>query len=318
VRLSKCVSFGNGADIAAPELFDYAASDEATEVVVGYIESVRDGRALFDAIRRCARVKPTVLLKGGITAAGARAAQSHTGSLAGSLEIFEAMCRQAGALRVDSMDELLDVSVLLTAEARRIRGRRAILMGIGGGFSVLSADALAREGIELPELPSATQEAMQEYLPAAGNSTRNPIDATFPAGPRQRAIDASLRIAAQAPDFDALITAAEGFDAPPPPGGPQQTSAPVTAAPVAAGGDPGATPPPPLSEGVRAHLDLLQEIQSTSIPVVAVRRARERDAFPGEAHRRGVAVFPSIPRAARSIAQLIEWRERRAGLPQLF
>jgi hypothetical protein len=219
------------------------------------------------------------------------------------------------------MDELQDMAVMLTTEARRIRGRRTILMGIGGGFSVLSADALAREGLELPELPQSTQKAMQEFLPVSGNSTRNPIDATFPAGPRQRAIDASLRIAAQAPHFDLLITAAEGFDTPPQPphegeqhaGALPPPSEPRASEPVTPPGS-----PLPLSKAVLAHIDLLREVQASSMPVVSIRRSRDRDGFPAEAYRRGVAVFPSIPRAARAIALLLQWRERRNGLRRLF
>ncbi len=151
LRFSKVVSFGNGSDIAAPELFDYAASDPDTAVVLSYIEGVRDGRAFFEAVKRCAAVKPTIILKGGFTAAGARAASSHTGSLAGSSAVFDALCRQAGALRVDSLDELYDMTVAVTTRVREVRGPRAVLAGGGGGFSVLSADAIAHHGLELPD-----------------------------------------------------------------------------------------------------------------------------------------------------------------------
>jgi len=109
VRFSKAVSFGNGADVKAHHLLDYAASDPQTKVVAGYMEGVQEGRKFFEALKRCAAVKPTILLKGGIHAAGARAANSHTGSLAGSVEVFEALCRQSGALRVESMAELRDM-----------------------------------------------------------------------------------------------------------------------------------------------------------------------------------------------------------------
>ena len=146
VRFSKLVSFGNGADVDAPELFDYAAADPATEVVIAYLEGTDSGRALFGAVRRCARVKPTIILKGGLTAAGARAAHSHTGSLAGSREVFEALCRQTGAALAGTMAELHDLVVGVTTGARRVRGPRAMMVGGGGGFSVLAADAMLVRG----------------------------------------------------------------------------------------------------------------------------------------------------------------------------
>jgi len=305
VRFSKVVSFGNGADIAAPELFEYAAADPETSVVVAYIESVRDGRRLFEALRRCAAVKPTVILKGGVTGAGARAALSHTASLAGSLEVFDALCRQVGALRVETLEQLHDVTVALTTGLRHATGRRAILFGIGGGFSVLSADAIAREGLDLPELPEPVQEAMAVHLPIAGNSVVNPIDATFPAGPRTLVPEKVLPIVGTAENYDVLLASVDPPRAPnePPPTGP--------------------TPPPiPEDERPREILEVLTEVQTKSgRPVVAVSRSREParfSHFAARAHREDIAAFPSIARAAATVGQLATWQESRAGLPDLL
>jgi acyl-CoA synthetase (NDP forming) len=331
-RFSKCISFGNAADVAAPELFDYAASDAESETVVAYLESVRDGRALFEAVRRCARVKPTVLLKGGITEAGARAAQSHTGSLAGSAAVFAALCRQTGALQAESMEELHDLTVALTTQTRRVRGRRTILIGIGGGFSVLSADAIARAGLDLPELPPETQDALHEHVPEAGNSVRNPVDATFIDGPRQRVHDAALKILAEAPHFDAVIAAVDGPDAPPAPPPPSVGPEPDAMAParpesVAGHARSSTAPPPPAAPAAPPEpvplvsADFFGDLQDRSgRPLLIVRRARDANrnsGFTVQAYRRGVAVFPSVPRAARAVAQLLAWHERRAGLPEL-
>jgi acyl-CoA synthetase (NDP forming) len=311
-RLSKCISFGNAADLGAPELLDYAASDPESEVVVGYLESVRDGRALFDALRRCARIKPTVLLKGGITAAGARAAQSHTGSLAGSAPLFDALCRQTGALQAESMEELHDLAIALTTH----------------GFSVLSADAIAREGLDLPELPQATQDALHEHVPEAGNSVRNPVDATFIDGPRQRVHDAALELLAEAPGYDAVLAAVDGPDAPPapptaptpPPGSADGEATPhPAAAPPAA--DQQQTAPRPQEPVPLVSADFFGDLQQrTGRPLLIVRRARDanrNEGFTVQSYRRGVAVFPSVPRAAHAVAQLLAWHERREGLPEL-
>ena len=307
VRLSKCVSFGNAADLAAPELIGYAAADPESQVVVAYLESVRDGRALFEAIRRCARVKPVVLLKGGITEAGARAARSHTGSLAGSAAVFEALCRQTGALHAETMEELHDLTVALTTQLRTVAGPRTVLMGNGGGFSVLSADALAREGLDLPELNEATQAVLREHVPEAGNSIRNPIDAAFVDGPRQRVAEIVLATVAEAPGFDLVVTTADGPDALPPPRAPGDAPPPPSTLPVQ---------PPQLV--VAATFADVQD--RTGRPLALVRRTRDHnpaDGFTVQTYRRGVAVFPSVARAARAVALILRWRCQREGLPPL-
>src|SRR5205085_1848772 len=115
------------------------------------------GRRFVDVLRRAARAKPVVILKGGRTDAGARAAASHTGSLAGSLQVFDALCRQMGAIRVESLDELVDLAVafrFVTPPA----GRGVAVVGAGGGTSVLAADMIDAAGLEVPPLPDAVQE----------------------------------------------------------------------------------------------------------------------------------------------------------------
>ena len=316
VRFSKMISFGNGADVAAPELFDYAAADPETEFVVSYLEGAGDGRALFEAVKRCARVKPTIILKGGLTAAGARAANSHTGSLAGSQEVFEAMCRQTGAIRAETMDELLDLLIGVTTGARHVRGPRAMMVGGGGGFSVLAADAMARVGVDLPELAEETTAQLRELIPVAGNSIRNPIDASYfhSGNDRDDSLREVMRIAALAPGIDGLfVTIGEG---------PNWADRPSHDA-----------DPDPEHERRREErrrlaeqqaIQELIELQSTSErPVFGVRRARgaERrrtDDVLALAYQHGLGVFPSVPRAARTVGRLLEWRARREGLPELF
>ena len=316
VRFSKLVSFGNGADVDAPELFDYAAADPATEVVIAYLEGTDSGRALFGAVRRCARVKPTIILKGGLTAAGARAAHSHTGSLAGSREVFEALCRQTGAALAGTMAELHDLVVGVTTGARRVRGPRAMMVGGGGGFSVLAADAMARVGVDLPELAEETTADLRRLMPVAGNSIRNPIDAShFHSGDdREDSLREVMRVAARAPGIDVLLVT---------------TGSAPSWIDLPARGD----RPDPERERRREERRLLAEKQAmqdlidlqagSARPVVAVRRARgvERwltDEVLDLAYRHGLGVFPSAPRAARTIGRLLDWRARREGLPELF
>ena len=317
VRFSKLVSFGNGADVAAPELFDYAAGDPESDVVISYLEGADNGRALFEAVRRCAREKPTIILKGGLTAAGARAANSHTASLAGSQEIFEAMCRQTGAIRAETMEELHDLLIGVTTNVRHVQGGRAMMVGGGGGFSVLAADAMARVGVDLPELAEQTTAGLRELMPVAGNSIRNPIDAShFHSGDdREDALKEVMRIAAHAPGVDVLFVTTG--------------SMPSWIDPPARGDG----PIDPERQRRREERRLLAEKQAmqdlidlqaeSERPVVGVRRARgvERwltDEVLALAYGNGLGVFPSVPRAARTVGQLVEWRARREGLPELF
>lgn len=324
VRFSKVVSYGNGADLDAQHFFDYAAWDPQTEVVIAYIEGVKDGRAVFEAMKRCAAIKPTIVLKGGLSAAGARAANSHTGSLAGSVDVFEALCRQAGAIRAENMDELHDLVVAMTTNLKSIRGTGVALVGGGGGFAVLSADAIAAAGLDTPPLPEETQERLREFIPIAGTSVRNPVDTNMMGGPdgRRRMRDTLTLVGKSAP-IDAVLATVGGWDdwRPAPSDG-------DAGAPAASTGD--ADPALRGSSGSRAErareaagdLGALQSLVGK--PFIAVQRDRsggDRDAsraFLDEAYFQGVAVFPTVQRAARTIGQLLEWRERRAGLPQVF
>jgi acyl-CoA synthetase (NDP forming) len=322
-RFSKVVSFGNGSDIAAPELFDYAASDPDTEVVVAYIEGVRDGRAFFEAVKRCAAAKPTIILKGGFTAAGARAANSHTGSLAGSAEVFEALCRQTGAIRADTMEELHDLAIAVSTGVRNVRGRRSVLVGGGGGFSVLSADAIAKHDIDLPELPDETKEQLREYVPVAGNSIRNPIDAGFIGDNRRETLERVTEIAANAPGYDFVFVSTGNLASPRASGIPDPNAQPDDSfdADPAMDGAPGGGS---KRERAAATADFLADLQERSgAPMVVVRRGHEFDpesaiAFQQEAYVRNLGSFFTVPRAARTVDLLLEWRERREGLPEIF
>ncbi len=111
LRFSKVISYGNALDINEADLMEYLADDPDTAVIGGYIEGVRDGPRLFKALRYAAQRKPVVLLKGGRTRAGTSMVSSHTASLAGSRQVWEAMCRQTGAINTSSLEELLDMIV---------------------------------------------------------------------------------------------------------------------------------------------------------------------------------------------------------------
>ena len=176
VRFSKVVSYGNACDINECELVEYFARDEETEVVAVYIEGVKDGPRLYRSLRELATVKPVVVLKGGCTRAGAGAAASHTGSLAGSDQVWDELLQQAGAIRVAGLEEMVDMLVTLSF-LPPLRGRRVGIFGGGGGASVVGTDDWARFGFELPPLPQEVRQELRSLVPnEAGLILNNPLD----------------------------------------------------------------------------------------------------------------------------------------------
>ena len=339
VRMSKAVSYGNGADLRASHFLEYAASDPQSEVVTAYIEGVQDGRAFFEALRLCAAEKPTIVLKGGITDAGARAANSHTGSLAGSVDVFEAACRQAGAIRARTLDELVNLVIASTSELRNVRGNGVALIAGGGGFSVLSSDQLALEGLDVPPMSGAVVDELREFIPVAGTSVNNPIDANLGRHAGDGDTTKRLyRLVAGAPGIDMVFTTVGGW-------GGWDTSTDAGNGNAGDGdhggggddGDDGAADESPealqaakerraerRTARARASADELADLQEdTGVPFVAIMRSRGEiprgtDDFTRRAHERGLAVFPSLQAAAATVARLFEWRGRREGLPPLF
>ncbi len=205
LRFSKVVSYGNGADVRESELLQYAAEDPETEVIACYIEGLRDGAHFMRALRKAAAAKPVVILKGGRTEEGTRAVNSHTGSLAGSLQIFDAAVRQAGAVRVDRMEELIDQTVAFRY-LKSLAGPRAGIIGGGGGHSVLASDEIGASGLAMPALPTEIQQKLHDFTPTAGTSVRNPVDTSVGWGPEGlKPILDTIRIVAESPNIDYVL-----------------------------------------------------------------------------------------------------------------
>lgn len=177
VRFSKVISFGNAADINENELMEYFTDDPETGIIAAYIEGFKDGRRFSRAVRRAAEVKPVIVIKGGYTEAGARAAASHTGALAGSSKIWDGLVRQAGVIPVATLDELGDILVTFLYLPVP-RGRRLAVLDVGGGAAVMATDAYVSAGLELPQLPEGLRQKARGLLDpsAAGLSVNNPFD----------------------------------------------------------------------------------------------------------------------------------------------
>jgi len=172
--LSKVAGLGNKSDVADHEILDYLAEDTATQAIMMYIEGIKDGRLFFEAARRLTRKKPMIVLKVGKTEAGAKAARSHTGSLTGRDEIFEALCRQVGIIRVNDFDDLVD-SAKMFAYQPLPRGNRIAIITLSGGAGVMSADACLQNGLRLADIAQHNLDKIIEKMPSWA-TLRNPVD----------------------------------------------------------------------------------------------------------------------------------------------
>ncbi|HEY3182198.1 MAG TPA: GNAT family N-acetyltransferase [Gaiellaceae bacterium] len=172
--LSAFVSIGNKADVSSNDLLEWWEDDDRTEVVLLYVESFGNPRKFGRLARRVARRKPILAVKSGITTTGARAASSHTAALAGSEVAVDALFRQAGVIRAGSLEELIDVATLLSAQPAP-RGRRVAVLTNAGGLGIMCADASEAAGLELHALADETRSALAALLPAEA-SVANPVD----------------------------------------------------------------------------------------------------------------------------------------------
>jgi acetyl coenzyme A synthetase (ADP forming)-like protein len=171
---SAFVSIGNKADVSSNDLLEWWEDDPETDLVLLYLESFGNPRKFARLSRRVARKKPILAMKGGATAAGARAASSHTAALAGSEAAVDALFHQAGVLRAETLEELVDVAGLLSSQPLP-RGRRVGVLTNAGGLGILCADACEAAGLELTEPTHETQDKLREILPGDA-SVANPVD----------------------------------------------------------------------------------------------------------------------------------------------
>jgi len=172
---SKVISYGNALDINEADLMEYFAGDLETKIVIAYIEGVKEGRRFLDALKVAARAKPVIVFKGGQTEAGAVATLSHTGSIAGSREIWSSLVRQTGAIQAHSIEECVDIAAVLLF-MKPPRGRRTAVIGYGGGASVRAADECSKAGLVLPPIPDEIRSRLKKFVPVAGNIFKNPLD----------------------------------------------------------------------------------------------------------------------------------------------
>ena len=179
IRFSKVVSFGNGCDLRETEMLRYLCHDPETKVICMYVEGVSDGRDFLAALKETAREKPVLVIKGGLSNSGSRAAASHTASLGGQRAIWEAALRQCNATQVENLEELSDAALAFSLlPAGEYRG--CSIVGGGGALGIAAADAAESLGLDVPRLREDLQAAILDVLPKPGSSATNPIDIANP------------------------------------------------------------------------------------------------------------------------------------------
>lgn len=203
IGFSKFISFGNKSDITELDLLRYLGEDPLTDVILMYVEDITDGPAFMHIARQITEThgKPVLAIKTGRTPQGASAAASHTGSLAGTDAVYDAVMRQGGVIRVDTVQELFDLAMAFANKTRPTSNRVAIVTNAGGP-GILTTDACVRHGLELASFSDATKERLRAALPATA-SVNNPVDVIGDA--RHERYEAALRGVLDDPDTGAAI-----------------------------------------------------------------------------------------------------------------
>lgn len=204
IGLSKLISTSNEVDLELADFIDVLVDDEATKVIALYVEAVRNPEKFRAAALKAARAgKPIVAFKIGRSEAGAKAAVSHTGALAGADRMYDALFRQCGVIRAETFDDLLDIPVAL-ATGRKLRGNRVAILTSTGGAGTLVSDSLGVSGFETPAPDAETAIALRALQTGDHAALdRNPIDVTL-AGLQPELLRSAIRILLASPSYDAL------------------------------------------------------------------------------------------------------------------
>ena len=207
IGISRAVSVGNAAQLSTFDYLDYFATDPATRVSLAYLESIPADGQFLPRVQQLTQQKPLVLLKGGVSSLGQRAAQSHTGALATNNAVFAAACRQAGAIRAATPAEAFDAAATFATQPLPT-GPNVVVITTVGGWGVLAADAIARSSLTLLPLPDDLHTALDRLLPPRW-SRNNPIDTA--AGETRDTIPELLTLVAAHTDVHAVILLGVGI-----------------------------------------------------------------------------------------------------------
>lgn len=296
------LSVGNALDINVTELLQRHLADDTIDVVGLYIENIADGRALFEVLTAIDNRKPVVVLKGGRTGAGQRAAASHTGSIADDSRLWSALARQTGVNIVDDLDEFLNLMLLYQSYTPQPdqSGTDVVLVGNGGGASVLASDHLSWSGLELHDFSAAAMKQLNTIDVPAGSSMTNPMDVPANALGRDdgKVVARILDAVADTSSVGAIVmhlnlTVLAGYNS-----------------------------DEIVGNAVKALRNVRDKIGRTTQVMLVLRADRSEETisrankYRGEATAYGIAVFDELPAAARSLGAfkwLANYKKRRAA-----
>ena len=290
IRFSKVISYGNAIDLDASDFLEYLADDADTRIIACYTEGVRDGRRYLAAIKKCLKEKPVIILKAGLTESGAGAAASHTASMAGSKAVWDAFFRQTGAIPAYTMDDVCDI-ILALLHMSLPKGRRAALVGRGGGIGVIASDICERAGLKVPAFHPDTISQIEKIIPEAGAGVRNPVETTYGMGGAADFYIRGLSMVDADPETDFIII---------------QLAVDVYGGRAA-----------DLPEQVTKAAEALCEILPTLAKPVAAAiytggHTHTIEAVIDARHRlleAGIPVYPGVEAASKAISRLISYRE---------
>jgi len=293
IRFSKAISYGNALDFNECDYLDYFAQDPQTEVILMYIEGVRDGKRFPEALKRAAASKPVIMVKGGRGTAGTRATASHTASMAGSQKIWQAAVKQSGAIFVNNLEDMVDLATAFYFMPR-IDRRSVAVVGGSGGSSVLAADQCEEAGLDVAPFPQDLRETLKNEDNPIWDWIGNPADFSISMGDRQMAIRIG-QLMAEHPAYDLMISFVQV---------------------------PWRRGPEPFS--LEEHMEQYFKLASTGKPTVFVFQNRPRgtgkeaeellrmaNLIKDELIAKNLPTYDSIRRAARALSQMIGYYEKK-------
>ena len=210
--VARFVSIGNQADVDIADVLEYLADDPATTLVACFVEALRDGRRFVEVARRTTARKPVIVLKGGRSDAGRRAAGSHTGSLAGTYDVYRAAFERAGIVLADETEEFFDaIEALTVVGGRRPTAPRVAVITVSGGPSVIAADTAERIGVAVPALADDARARLRRLLPSFA-AVGNPVDLTPQVEPDR--VAEAVRVVFDSPEIAGVVAVNVGLDIP--------------------------------------------------------------------------------------------------------
>jgi len=293
VRFSKAISYGNAIDLNECDYLDYLAQDQETDIILMYIEGVREGGKFFDSLKKAAAAKPVVIVKGGRGSAGTRATASHTASMAGSQQIWEALFKQTGAISCDNLEDMVDLAVALYF-LPACSGRNLAVVGGSGGSSVLAADQCEEAGLNVIPLPLDLRDRLKKDGSPIWDWIGNPADFSISMGEREAAIQIG-RMMAEHPAFQAIMAF---------------TSIPWNKVDEKFS----------MDEHIQQFFTYLEDGKPTVFIFQEMVKGRGRelkhllkltDEMKQKLIENKLAVYPSISRAARALSKMIGYYEKR-------